>query len=110
MLFYCDIYTLLHADGTNKFVMVTYNSATKNLTCTFLIKDTSEKTCNVSYVVCESNATKTAQGIFDVLQPSVVDVQLQLSDQNVYCYSVTAANDTFIAIVEGNINTTTISN
>ena len=72
------------------------------ISCEFLNQsDTSEKTCCVTYIPCKINLKGPGNTQCD--RDSPYDIQLEVIDQSydLYCYTVTANNDTYTVKVEG---------
>ena len=103
------MYTHTHPSGgsSRSFVRVTSNieSTTRpTITCEFTNQlDSSNKSCNVSYGLCGQQLSRTAQGSSSPEEPNIIRVELDLSDPAaMYCYTVSASNDTFTAVVDSN--------
>ena len=95
------------SDGSSEnFVRVTSNienTTRLTVTCEFTNQlDSSNKSCNVAYGLCGQQLSEMAQGVSSSEEPNIARVVLDLSDAaTMYCFSVTASNDTFTASIDG---------
>ena len=102
------IHTHTHpSDGSSEnFVRVTSNienTIRLTVTCEFTNQlKSSNKSCNITYGLCGQQLSEMAQGVSSSEEPNIVRVVLDLSDAaTIYCFSVTASNDTFTASIDG---------
>ena len=102
----------------NSFVKVEYfrGSGGVNISCIFQDnQDNSSKSCIIRYGLCGQNAFRmynTVQAISNPESVNIVTLQLTLDSQlsnRTFCYNITASNDTFTVIVEGQISKLRIS-
>ena len=95
---------LCATDMINNFVDVSFNDATKRFTCTFTNKqDLSEKSCSITlYRDCKQREILIAQANSTDSQITLVPNGLQ-SDSSIYCYVVTASNETLTLNLTGSI-------
>lgn len=86
------------AECSNNFVHVVYK---ETISCVFLNQsDTSEKTCCISYQLCDQSGPQNNPVCTKDFSHNI---QLEVSGPSgqVYCYTITASNDTYTAKVEG---------
>ena len=88
----------------NKFVDVSFDTTARRFICTFTNnQDLSEKSCSIIlYRDCREQDVLTTQVNSTNSQIVLVVGSLQ-SDSSVYCYVVTASNDTIIVNINGTI-------
>ena len=92
-------------DEINNFVDVSFDTITRQFLCTFINKqDLSEKSCSVIlYRGCREEDVLTTQVNSTNSQIVLVVGSLQ-SDSSVYCYVITASNNTITANINGTIS------
>ena len=92
---------VLHADGTYiNFVNVTHE--TNSIICTFVNRqDNGRKSCNVTYAPCDG-AQQSKIAYKDTAESQLM-LNVMLSDQMKYCYTMNASNNTVSVLIEGNI-------
>ena len=83
------------------------NIENTTITCEFTNQlDNSNKSCIVTYSRCGQQLSEMAQGSSTPEEPNSIQVELDLPGQAImYCYIVTASNDTFTVFIEGNLTT-----
>ena len=87
--------------------MYRQTSSESTISCIFLNpSDTSEKICCVVYQLCdqEFEETENIQECNNNL-PYSIELDVSGNSSRMYCYSVTASNDTYTVKVEGNFTT-----
>ena len=90
------------AECTNNFVQIVYEETTteSTISCEFLNQsDTSEKSCCITYGLCDQNLPQISLECNEHKFRSVTD---SVSSGQLYCYTAIASNNTHIVIVEGN--------
>jgi hypothetical protein len=90
---------IFSTDGTYiNFVNVTHK--TNRIICTFMNQqDNSTKSCNATYAPCDG--AQQPQIAYNDTSESRLVLNLMLSDQTEYCYTVNASNNTVSVIIEG---------
>ena len=97
------VINITSTDVINHFLAVEFDSSASTITCVFLNQqDNSGKSCSVVYGLCGENPHLSNQGVPTSTSNSII-LQLQFENQTEtdFCYSVTASNGTFSAIVVG---------
>ena len=107
---------LISSGSTNQFVDVTFNPVTKTVTCFFLnLEEGTKKFCSIVYsVFSERLRCRKLQQNSTSLTDEVVMSLVPAHDQNdapieYYCFTVTASNGTFTAVVEGSFSNTSVT-
>ena len=73
-------------------------SSESTISCVFLNQsDNSEKTCCVTYNLCDLTGTQKCNKI----SPYNIKLELSGHSSETYCYTVTASNDNYTVKVEG---------
>ena len=86
------------------FVTITQDVQNSRITCNFQNQqDRSNKSCSVTYGECGKQKNRTLQVSSNSKEPNIVQVNLDISDQAIYCYTVNASNSTHTILIEGNI-------
>ena len=109
ILLLCYFYTIIryiHADQSNTFISVVFDTVTNSIVCNFKFqtqntRSSNKKLCRIDYGPegerC-SSYSQTSQSILDMVR---IGLPLQLSPTVQYCFTVTGSNSTHTAIVEG---------
>ena len=97
----------IHADQSNMFISVVFDTVTNSIACNFKFQtqntrsSNKKKLCRIDYGPEEescSSYSQTSQSISDMVR---IGLPLQLSPTVRYCFTVTGSNSTHTAIVEG---------
>ena len=108
------IITICIGNGTNLFVSVMFNFLYDQVTCFFLDQELSnEKTCSISLYSSGLEFCSGFQSLIESNKQSVTTMHSNTviiglgspsTKEDKYCFTLTASNETFTAIVEGVIN------
>ena len=110
---YAYTYVLKHTlfiDATNSYVSVRLSLQTSEVICEFLnLQNSDLKICSIVYGPDENcnNLPYRSQSIPTTLSIAVIDLINfpQVQNEDIYCFVVTASNDTFSVMVKGTFST-----
>ena len=99
------VYDIL-VEPANHYIGVDTNLLRSNVCCTFLgQQQTDEKFCSIAFSpeeVCMTNFVHRTEDRGNASH--FLSVELPELPQNIYCYIISASNETFTAKVEGKFN------
>ena len=98
----------MHFAGCNQLVRLEYSNRETTFSCLFLNEsDTFKKSCNITYNYYGKNGIRLSnntQGSSSEESPGIVSLRLDLDENQLFNYTVTAASTTFSIILEGRID------